>query len=166
MPIVAVTGQVASRLIGTDAFQEVDTYGMSIPVTKHNFLVRSVAELLEDRAGGIPSRSLGRAGPCLIDMPKDVQQARIDGPRLRGPGVADAALEPDGAVLASMARLIASSERPLLYVRRRVISSERRRKCVRCPRRAGSRRLHAHGAGNHDPGDPCTLGCWACTVAA
>ena len=116
VPIVAVTGQVASRLIGTDAFQEVDTYGMSIPVTKHNFLVRSVGELFEAVPEAFRLALSGRQGPVLIDMPKDVQQARVDLDSLPDPGVADPAPEPDGAVLASMARLIASAERPLLYV--------------------------------------------------
>jgi len=123
VPIVAVTGQVASPLIGTDAFQEVDTYGMSIPVTKHNFLVRSVSELLEVVPEAFRFALSGRQGPVLIDLPKDVQQASIDLDGLPEPGAADAAPEPDGAVLASMARLIASAERPLLYVGGGVVAS-------------------------------------------
>jgi acetolactate synthase-1/2/3 large subunit len=116
VPIVAVTGQVPSALIGTDAFQEVDTYGMSIPVTKHNFLVRSVSELLEVVPEAFRLALSGRQGPVLIDVPKDIQQARIDLDSLPQPGAADPAPEPDGAVLASMARLIASAQRPVLYV--------------------------------------------------
>ena len=123
VPIVAVTGQVASGLIGTDAFQEVDTYGMSIPVTKHNFLVRSVPELLEAVPEAFRLALSGRQGPVLIDLPKDVQQGSIDLDDLPPPGAADTAPEPDGAVLASMARLIASAERPLLYVGGGVVAS-------------------------------------------
>ncbi len=123
VPIVAVTGQVASALIGTDAFQEVDTYGMSIPVTKHNFLVRSIPELLEVVPEAFRLALSGRQGPVLIDMPKDVQQARIDLDALPEPGAADPVPEPDGAVLASMARLIASAERPLLYVGGGIVAS-------------------------------------------
>ena len=123
VPIVAVTGQVASGLIGTDAFQEVDTYGMSIPVTKHNFLVRTIQELLEVVPEAFRFALSGRQGPVLIDMPKDVQQARIELADLPAPGVADPAPEPDGAVLASMARMIASAERPLLYVGGGVVAS-------------------------------------------
>ncbi len=78
IPVIAVTGQVASALIGTDAFQEVDTYGMSIPITKHNFLVRSVAELLEIVPEAFRLALSGRQGPVLIDLPKDVQQAAIE----------------------------------------------------------------------------------------
>jgi acetolactate synthase-1/2/3 large subunit len=123
IPIVAVTGQVPTGLIGTDAFQEVDTYGMSIPATKHNFLVRSAGELLEVVPEAFRVALSGRQGPVLIDLPKDVQQAKIDVPRLPDAGVADTPLEPDGAVLAAMARMIAASERPLLYVGGGVVAS-------------------------------------------
>ncbi len=123
IPIVAVTGQVATGLIGTDAFQEVDTYGMSIPVTKHNFLVRTAEELLDVVPEALGVALSGRQGPVLIDMPKDVQQAAIDVADLPPPGVADAAQEADGAVLAAMARLIAASARPVLYVGGGVVSS-------------------------------------------
>jgi acetolactate synthase-1/2/3 large subunit len=123
VPIVAVTGQVPMGLIGTDAFQEVDTYGMSIPATKHNFLVRSAAELLDVVPEAFRIALSGRQGPVLIDVPKDVQQARLDVERMPDPGTADASPEPDGAVLASMARMMASAERPLLYVGGGVVAS-------------------------------------------
>jgi acetolactate synthase I/II/III large subunit len=124
VPIVAVTGQVASALIGTDAFQEVDTYGMSIPVTKHNFLVRGAGELLEIVPEAFRVALSGRPGPVLIDLPKDVQQATIDVDELPAPGVPDAAPEADGAALASMARMIAAAERPLLYIGGGVVASQ------------------------------------------
>jgi len=123
VPIVAVTGQVPSALIGTDAFQEVDTYGMSIPVTKHNFLVRTGAELLEVVPEAFRIALSGRQGPVLIDMPKDVQLAAVEVESLPQPGVADPSPEPDGAILASMARLIASAQRPVLYVGGGVVAS-------------------------------------------
>jgi acetolactate synthase-1/2/3 large subunit len=123
VPIVAVTGQVPSGLIGTDAFQEVDTYGMSIPVTKHNFLVRTASELLDVVPEAFRVALSGRQGPVLIDVPKDVQQAGIDVDSFPEPGAADPAPEPDGAVLASVARLIASAERPILYVGGGVVAS-------------------------------------------
>ncbi len=108
VPIVAVTGQVPSGLIGTDAFQEVDTYGMSIPVTKHNFLVRTAGELTEVVPEAFRLALSGRQGPVLIDVPKDVQVARIDIDTMPAPGSADPAPDADGAVLASMARMIAT----------------------------------------------------------
>jgi acetolactate synthase-1/2/3 large subunit len=116
IPIIAVTGQVATALIGTDAFQEVDTYGMSIPITKHNFLVRSAGELLEVIPEAFRIALSGRQGPVLIDLPKDVQQAGIEQDTLPAPGAADPAAEADGATLAHIARMIAASKRPLLYV--------------------------------------------------
>jgi acetolactate synthase-1/2/3 large subunit len=123
VPVVAITGQVASTLIGTDAFQEVDTYGMSIPITKHNFLVRSAGELLEVVPEAFRIALSGRQGPVLIDIPKDVQQASMETDSLPEPGFADPAPEADGATLARIARMIASSQRPLLYIGGGVVSS-------------------------------------------
>jgi acetolactate synthase-1/2/3 large subunit len=123
IPIVAITGQVASALIGTDAFQEVDTYGMSIPITKHNFLVRSVEELLEVIPEAFRIALSGRQGPVLIDIPKDVQQAGIELDSLPAPGALDPAPEADGVTLARIARMIAAAQRPLLYVGGGVVAS-------------------------------------------
>lgn len=78
IPIICITGQVPKPLIGTDAFQEIDTYGMSIPITKHNFLVRSAAELLSVIPDAFRIATSGRPGPVLIDIPKDVQQEIIE----------------------------------------------------------------------------------------
>ena len=78
VPLVAITGQVPQALIGTDAFQEVDTYGLTVPITKHNFLVRSPAELLEAVPLAFQIAESGRPGPVLIDLPKDVQNAAIE----------------------------------------------------------------------------------------
>lgn len=167
VPIVAVTGQVASRLIGTDAFQEVDTYGMSIPVTKHNFLVRSVAELLEAVPEAFRLALSGRQGPVLIDMPKDVQQARIDldafpyrASLTRRWNRTGQCWPPwRGSSLLPSGRSCTSAEGSSL--------PERRRKCVRCPRRAGSRSsARSWGWESWTPATRCTLGCWACTAAA
>ncbi|MBN2275177.1 MAG: biosynthetic-type acetolactate synthase large subunit, partial [Bacteroidales bacterium] len=73
VPVVAFTGQVATSLIGTDAFQEIDTYGLTIPITKHNFLARSAGELLEIIPEAFRIAESGRPGPVVIDVPKDVQ---------------------------------------------------------------------------------------------
>ena len=91
IPLICITGQVPSALIGTDAFQEVDTYGMSIPVTKHNFLVRSAAELLKVIPAAFRIAASGRPGPVLIDVPKDVQNQVVE---LHAQGCA----EPGGGV--------------------------------------------------------------------
>jgi len=77
--LVAITGNVASSLIGTDAFQEADVYGITLPVTKHNYLVKSVEEIPRVIAEAFHIASSGRPGPVLIDIPKDVQQAAFSG---------------------------------------------------------------------------------------
>src|SRR6185436_1487434 len=86
IPLVAVTGQVPRGMIGTDAFQEIDTYGLTVPITKHNFLVRSVEELLDVIPDAFRIATSGRPGPVLIDIPKDVQTASIDVGALPAPG--------------------------------------------------------------------------------
>src|ERR1700727_2676547 len=72
VPIVAITGQVATNLMGTDAFQEVDIFGITLPVVKHSFLVRTAAELPEIVREAFRIARSGRPGPVLIDLPKDV----------------------------------------------------------------------------------------------
>ncbi len=78
VPLVAITGQVASSMIGTDAFQEVDTFGMTLNITKHNYLVKDVRDLPYIIAEAFRIAETGRPGPVLIDVPKDVQLAELD----------------------------------------------------------------------------------------
>ncbi len=78
VPIVAITGQVTTSAIGTDAFQEADIYGITIPVTKYNYLVKDVKLLPEVFAEAFYIARTGRPGPVLIDIPKDVQFSEID----------------------------------------------------------------------------------------
>ncbi|MDZ7707677.1 MAG: biosynthetic-type acetolactate synthase large subunit [Trueperaceae bacterium] len=77
--VVAITGNVPTSLIGTDAFQEADVYGITGPVTKHNYLVKNVQDLPRVVAEAFHIATTGRPGPVLIDIPKDVQQAAFDG---------------------------------------------------------------------------------------
>ena len=116
IPVVAVTGQVAQSLIGTDAFQEVDTYGMSLPITKHNYLLRSAAELLDVVPEAFRIASSGRPGPVLIDFPKDVQKEIIEVAAFPAPGARLRVGAPERAALEEAAALINASERPVLYV--------------------------------------------------
>ncbi|MGB3210894.1 MAG: acetolactate synthase large subunit [Desulforhopalus sp.] len=114
IPVVCITGQVPASLIGTDAFQEVDTYGMSIPITKHNYLIRSVEELLSILPIAFQMALSGRPGPVLIDVPKDVQTAKIsftDWPEPGGRLEQEAA---DPAQLVSAAEMINKAKRPVL----------------------------------------------------
>lgn len=78
IPIIAITGQVPYSMIGTDAFQEVDMYGLTIPITKHNFLIRSIYDLFEIIPEAFKLAIEGRPGPILIDIPKDIQTEVIE----------------------------------------------------------------------------------------
>ena len=78
VPVVAITGQVATNAIGGDAFQETDVTGVTLPVTKHNYLVTDVAELAQTIREAFYIARTGRPGPVLIDLPKDVQKAEIE----------------------------------------------------------------------------------------
>lgn len=78
IPVVAITGQVAYSSVGSDAFQEVDAYGLTLPIVKHSFLVRDVSELLTVIPEAFSIAQSGRPGPVLIDIPKDVQLAQFE----------------------------------------------------------------------------------------
>ncbi|MFT3802401.1 MAG: acetolactate synthase large subunit [Burkholderiaceae bacterium] len=116
IPLVAITGQVPTAMIGTDAFQEVDTYGLSIPITKHNFLVSSTEELLDIIPRAFAIAASGRPGPVLVDIPKDVQSRIIEVSAWPEPGRRAQAAPADGAALARAASMIAAAERPILYL--------------------------------------------------
>lgn len=123
IPLVAITGQVPQSLIGTDAFQEVDTYGLTVPITKHNFLVRSVAELVEVVPLAFQIAESGRPGPVLVDIPKDVLNATIELETLPEPGrPLPATRAPDGSVEALAEQLI-NAQRPVLYLGGGVIAA-------------------------------------------
>jgi acetolactate synthase-1/2/3 large subunit len=118
VPIVAITGQVARPSIGTDAFQEADIQGITLPITKHNFLVQTPEEIPQILAEAFHLAATGRPGPVLVDIPKDVlQQATtfIWPPTLDLPGYRPT-LHPHGKQIREAARLIAGARRPVLYV--------------------------------------------------
>lgn len=122
-PIVCITGQVPSSMIGTDAFQEIDTYGMSIPCTKHNFLVRSAEELLSVVPEAFRIAAEGRPGPVLIDVPKDVQKAQVSFEDWPAPGEGNGNPAVDVAAIQAAAEMINDAERPMLYIGGGVIAS-------------------------------------------
>ncbi|MBN1601724.1 MAG: biosynthetic-type acetolactate synthase large subunit [Chitinispirillaceae bacterium] len=124
IPVVAITGQVASSFIGTDAFQEIDTYGLSLPITKHNFLVRSAEELLTVIPEAFRIAGSGRPGPVVIDIPKDVQNERIEISSWPLPGMPDAIEPIDDSVIRTAAQMINDAQRPLFYIGGGVIVSE------------------------------------------
>jgi acetolactate synthase-1/2/3 large subunit len=116
IPIICITGQVPVPLIGTDAFQEVDTYGMTIPITKHNFLVRNAAELLTVIPEAFRIALSGRPGPVLIDVPKDVQNQTVTFEAWPEPGQATPTPAADPKDIAAAAQLINQAQRPILYL--------------------------------------------------
>lgn len=123
IPLVCITGQVPASMIGTDAFQEVDTYGISIPITKHNYLVRNIAELPQVMSDAFRIAQSGRPGPVWIDIPKDVQSATIELDVLPEPGTRMAAPEFDSASVCEAAAMINAAQRPVLYLGGGVINA-------------------------------------------
>lgn len=114
IPMLAITGQVANPLIGTDAFQEVDVYGMTMPIVKHSYLVRNANDLPRIVNEACRIAMSGRPGPVLIDIPKDVQIAEVNA----APYVAEQNFVPeiDRMALHQARSLMSSSQKPLLYV--------------------------------------------------
>ncbi|MBL3592353.1 MAG: biosynthetic-type acetolactate synthase large subunit [Synergistaceae bacterium] len=126
VPLVVITGQVKTSLIGTDAFQEADIFGCSMPVVKHSFLVRTLEQLPAALAGAFHIARTGRPGPVLVDIPVDVQNARGEfdyPPALNFPGYsAEVAEELSG--LDEARRLLERSERPMILAGGGIILSD------------------------------------------
>jgi acetolactate synthase-1/2/3 large subunit len=117
-PLVCVTGQVRSHLIGTDAFQECDITGITIPIVKHSWLVQDVEELPHVMKAAFHVARTGRCGPVLVDIPRDVQEAAID---FEYPDAVDLpGWKPPRRghprQIREAAKRLATAERPLLYV--------------------------------------------------
>ena len=123
IPLVCITGQVPKSMIGTDAFQEVDTYGISIPITKHNYLVRDIAELPQVICDAFRIAESGRPGPVWIDIPKDVQTAEIDISELPSVSAHTPAPQFEAQQIADAAAMINQAQRPVLYLGGGVINA-------------------------------------------
>jgi acetolactate synthase I/II/III large subunit len=126
VPVVAITGQQSRALIGTDAFQEADICGITLPITKHNYLVTDPAEIPRVIAEAFHLASTGRPGPVLVDIPKDVLQEVTSfswPPELRLPGYKPTT-RPHGKQVREAAKLIAAAHRPVLYVGGGVIKAQ------------------------------------------
>ncbi|MDY0013692.1 MAG: acetolactate synthase large subunit [Rhodocyclaceae bacterium] len=137
IPMVVITGQVPLSMIGTDAFQEVDTYGLTIPITKHNFLVRSAQDLLEVIPAAFRIAMSGRPGPVLVDVPKDVQNQLVSFEAYPAPAVADPLPALDMEALGQAAAMINEAERPVLYLGGGVIHSGAAQQAVALAEQAG-----------------------------
>ncbi len=114
VPVVAITGQVASPLIGTDAFQEIDVLGLSLACTKHSFLVDSLESLPEIMAEAFAIASSGRPGPVLVDIPKDIQLATSEIAPQFTPVDDSQPNFPDQAIEQARA-MLAAAKKPMLY---------------------------------------------------
>lgn len=126
VPIVAITGQVPSGAIGSDAFQEADIRGITMPITKHSFLVTNADEIPRVIAEAFHIAGSGRPGPVLVDIAKDALQAKTTftwPTELALPGYRPTT-RPHGKQVREAARLIAAAERPVLYVGGGVIKAE------------------------------------------
>ena len=115
VPMVCITGQVATALLGTDAFQELDVFGMTMPIVKHSFLVRKVEDLPQVLAEAFRLAREGRPGPVLIDLPKDVQVGSATHLPAHVPAAVDPEPAPADAALAEAIAAIASAEKPVIY---------------------------------------------------
>ncbi len=118
VPLVCITGQVFSHLMGTDAFQEADIVGITMPITKHSFLVKTAEEIPAAIAAAFEIASTGRPGPVLVDITKDAQQASapfVWPPKIELPGYRPVT-KAHGKQIQAAAQLIAQAKKPVLYV--------------------------------------------------
>ena len=125
IPLVIITGQVPTHLIGTDAFQECDTVGITRHCSKHNYLVKDAEQLPDVIREAFHIATSGRPGPVVVDIPKDVQVARL---RLRPPGaMPHRGYQPqtkgDAAAIEAAVEMLAAAERPILYTGGGIINS-------------------------------------------
>jgi acetolactate synthase-1/2/3 large subunit len=125
IPIVAITGQVSTKVLGTTGFQEADTFSISLPCTKHNYQVRSVTDLPRIIHEAFHIAVTGRPGPVLVDIPKDVQQAKavyVPCDELDLPGYQPPA-EGDPALIAQAVQMLWAAKRPLVYAGGGIVSA-------------------------------------------
>ncbi|TYQ02696.1 UNVERIFIED_ORG: acetolactate synthase large subunit [Gordonia westfalica J30] len=118
VPVVAITGQVGRSLIGTDAFQEADISGITMPITKHNFLVSRAIDIPKTIAEAFHIAESGRPGAVLVDIPKDILQSQTTfswPPQIDLPGYRPVT-KPHGKQVREAARLINAAKAPVLYV--------------------------------------------------
>ena len=124
VPLVVITGQVPLALIGRDSFQEVDIYGITLPITKHNFFVKDISELADDIRAAFRIARSGRPGPVLVDVPKDIMGQLCEYEAL--PPAEKDAIEKkySDEDLEHLSDLINRAQRPLIYAGGGVITAE------------------------------------------
>jgi len=122
IPMVAITGNVFSSYIGSDSFQEIDITGITLPITKHNYVIGSVDELADTIREAFRLAVSGRPGPVLIDIPKDIQIAKCEH-EPKAPCVPDERIHADDISIKEAAECISEAERPFIYFGGGLISS-------------------------------------------
>ena len=148
VPMVAITGQVATSLMGTDAFQEVDIFGMTLPIVKHSFLSAQRRRHAADVREAFRIARSGRPGPVLIDLPKDVQNGDASHLPAHVPAPVDAVPEAPRHALHAAAALIAQAQKPCSTAAAASRSAMRStRSATSSSRRASPRSLTLKGLG-------------------
>lgn len=126
IPVVAITGQVSTKLIGSDAFQEADTFGITRPCTKHNYMVKNLAELPQILHEAFHIASSGRPGPVLVDIPKDVFQAQGHYTPVTSVHLPGYKFSMDGHAgqIRRAAQMVWEAERPMVYAGGGILHSD------------------------------------------
>jgi acetolactate synthase-1/2/3 large subunit len=161
VPLLAITGQVNSTSIGTDAFQEADIVGITMPITKHSFLVTKAEDIPATLAAAVLIATTGRPGPVLVDIAKDAQNAKAEfiwPPKVELPGYKPVT-KPHGKQVQAAAQMIAESKRPVLYVGGGIVRANASKELLELARITGApvvTTLMARGA--FPDSDPQNLG--------
>jgi acetolactate synthase-1/2/3 large subunit len=114
VPMVAITGQVPTHFMGTDAFQEVDIFGITMPIVKHSYIIRKIEDIPHVVQEAFLIARSGRPGPVLIDLPKDIATMQYDGAEFKAPEDEDAEF-PARDEMKAARTLMESAQRPLIY---------------------------------------------------
>jgi len=165
VPMIVITGQVATPAIGTDAFQEADTYGCSLPVTKHNWLVKNPCELQGVVREAVRVATTGRPGPVVIDFPKDIQIATADYNPHKTTNIAPPAehkfqiSEPNSEAIDRLIEAIEQSEKPVIMAGAGILKAGASAELTEFARRTGIPVINTLlGLGSFPGTDPLFLG--------
>ena len=161
IPMVVITGQVNTSLIGNDAFQEVDIVGITRPCTKHNYLVRDVKDLAKTIKEAFYIATTGRPGPVLVDIPKDVVQASTDYKPVKNVKLRsyNPTYEPNMKQLDRVVKMIRESKQPLIFAGGGIILSNASRELTRFARKIQAPvTTSLMGLGAFPASDPLWLG--------
>jgi len=161
IPVVILTGQVPTQLIGNDAFQEVDIVGITRPCTKHNYLVSRIEDLAETVKEAFHIARSGRPGPVLIDLPKNVINSKIDYKKPKKVSVRsyNPTYNPNMKQLQKVVKLIAEAERPMIFAGGGVILSKGSKELTQFARKIQAPvTMSLMGLGAFPGSDPLSLG--------